>query len=99
MRTHTNERLKGALDLLVLKTLASGSWMYEYAITMRIEEISESVLHLEEGSLYPALHRMTQVGWLGSQWASQKTVGALATIPSPRLAAGSWRRRRKNGHS
>ena len=64
MRTHTNDRLKGTLDLLVLKTLASQGRMHGYAITLRIEQISENVLRLEEGSLYPALHRMTQAGWL-----------------------------------
>ena len=42
--------------------------MHGYAITLRIEQISESVLRLEEGSLYPALHRMTQAGWLRSEW-------------------------------
>ncbi len=68
MRTHTNDRLKGTLDLLVLKTLASQRRMHGYAITLRIEEISENVLRLEEGSLYPALHRMTQAGWLRSEW-------------------------------
>jgi PadR family transcriptional regulator, regulatory protein PadR len=68
MRTHTNDRLKGTLDLLVLKTLASQGRMHGYAITLRIEEISENVLRLEEGSLYPALHRMTQAGWLRSEW-------------------------------
>jgi transcriptional regulator len=68
MRTHTNDRLKGTLDLLVLKTLASQGRMHGYAITLRIEQISENVLHLEEGSLYPALHRMTQAGWLRSEW-------------------------------
>lgn len=68
MRTHTNDRLKGTLDLLVLKTLASRAKMHGYAITLRIEEISENVLRLEEGSLYPALHRMTQAGWLKSEW-------------------------------
>jgi len=68
MRTHTNDRLKGTLDLLVLKTLASQGRMHGYAITLRIEQISESVLRLEEGSLYPALHRMTQAGWLSSEW-------------------------------
>ena len=68
MRTHTNDRLKGTLDLLVLKTLASQGKMHGYAITLRIEEISENVLRLEEGSLYPALHRMTQAGWLKSEW-------------------------------
>jgi PadR family transcriptional regulator, regulatory protein PadR len=68
MRTHTNDRLKGTLDLLVLKTLASQGRMHGYAVTLRIEEISESVLRLEEGSLYPAFHRMTQAGWLRSEW-------------------------------
>jgi PadR family transcriptional regulator PadR len=65
---HTNDRLKGTLDLLVLKTLASQGTMHGYAITLRIEEISASVLRLEEGSLYPALHRMTHAGWLRSEW-------------------------------
>jgi PadR family transcriptional regulator PadR len=69
MPTHTNDRLKGTLDLLVLTTLASQGRMHGYAITLRIEEISENVLRLEEGSLYPALHRMTQAGWLRSEWS------------------------------
>jgi transcriptional regulator len=68
MRSHTNDRLKGTLDLLVLKVLASEGRMHGFAITLRIEEISDNVLRLEEGSLYPALHRMTQVGWLKSEW-------------------------------
>ena len=68
MRTHSNDRLKGTLDLLVLKTLASQGKMHGYAITLRIEQISENILRLEEGSLYPALHRMTQAGWLKSEW-------------------------------
>jgi PadR family transcriptional regulator, regulatory protein PadR len=68
MRSHTNDRLKGTLDLLVLKVLASQGRMHGFAITLRIEQISENVLHLEEGSLYPALHRMTQAGWLRSEW-------------------------------
>jgi transcriptional regulator len=73
MRTHTNDRLKGTLDLLVLKILASRGRMHGYAITLRIEEISENVLRLEEGSLYPALHRMTQAGWLSSEWGASES--------------------------
>jgi transcriptional regulator len=68
MRTHSNDRLKGTLDLLVLKTLASLGRMHGFAITLRVEQISENILRLEEGSLYPALHRMTQAGWLSSEW-------------------------------
>ena len=72
MRKHTNDRLQGTLDLLVLKTLASQGPMHGYAITLRIEQISDSVLRLEEGSLYPAMHRMTQSGWLKSEWGASE---------------------------
>src|SRR5260370_42583978 len=68
MRKHTNDRLQGTLDLLVLKTLASRGPMHGYGITLHIEQVSKESLRLEEGSLYPALHRMTQSGWLRSEW-------------------------------
>jgi PadR family transcriptional regulator PadR len=72
MSKHTNDRLQGTLDLLVLKTLASEGLMHGYAITLRIEQISQNVLRLEEGSLYPALHRMTQSGWLRAEWGASE---------------------------
>jgi transcriptional regulator len=46
--------------------------MHGYAVTLRIEQISASVLRLEEGSLYPALHRMTQSGWLRAEWGASE---------------------------
>ena len=58
--------------MLVLKALASQGRMHGYAITLRIEEISGNVLRLEEGSLYPALHRMTQAGWLRAEWGASE---------------------------
>jgi transcriptional regulator len=70
MPKHNNDRLQGTLDLLVLKTLDSQGSMHGYAITLRIEQISANVLRLEEGSLYPALHRMTQEGWLKAEWGA-----------------------------
>ena len=73
MRTHANDRLKGTLDLLVLKILASHGRMHGYGITLRIEQISESTLHLEEGSLYPALHRMAQAGCLKPEWGASES--------------------------
>ncbi len=73
MRIHANDRLKGTLDLLVLKVLTSCGQMHGYGITLRIEQISENALRLEEGSLYPALHRMAQAGWLESEWGSSKS--------------------------
>ena len=68
MPKHSNDRLQGTLDLLVLKTLASPWPMRGYGITLHIEQVSEEILRLEEGSLYPALHRMTHSGWLRSEW-------------------------------
>jgi transcriptional regulator len=68
MPKHSNDRLQGTLDLLVLKTLASRGTMHGYGITLHIEQVSKDILRLEEGSLYPALHRMTQAGWLRAEW-------------------------------
>jgi transcriptional regulator len=70
MTKHSNDRLQGTLDLLVLKTLASRGAMHGYSITLHVEKISESALRVEEGSLYPALHRMTQAGWLRAEWGA-----------------------------
>lgn len=72
MRKHTNDRLQGTLDLLVLKALASLGPMHGYGITLHIERVSKEVLRLEEGSLYPALHRMMQAGWLHSEWGTSE---------------------------
>jgi PadR family transcriptional regulator, regulatory protein PadR len=67
---HTNDRLQGTLDLLVLKILAARGPLHGYAITLRIDQLSGSDLQLPEGSLYPALHRMTQSGWLQAAWGA-----------------------------
>src|SRR5262245_54938397 len=69
MPKHTNDRLQGTLDLLVLQTLASRGTMHGYGITLHVEKVSQ-ILRLEEGSLYPALHRMTQAGWLKAEWGA-----------------------------
>ena len=62
------DQLQGTLELLVLRTLATGDTMHGYGIAERIEEVSRDVLRVEEGSLYPALHRMERVGWVRSKW-------------------------------
>ena len=61
------ENLQGALDLLILKTLQRGP-MHGYGIVQRIQQISENALRVEEGSLYPALHRIEQAGWIRADW-------------------------------
>ncbi len=67
---HKNDRLQGTLDLLVLRTLATRGSMHGYGITLHIEQVSREVLRLEEGSLYPALHRMTEAGWVRAEWGA-----------------------------
>lgn len=62
-----NDVLSGTLGLLVLKTLARGP-MHGYGITLHIQRVSNEVLRVEEGSLYPALHRMEQEGWIEADW-------------------------------
>ena len=69
MPQRKNDILQGTLALLVLKTLASQSRMHGYAITTHIQHVSANLLRVEEGSLYPALHRMEQRGWLRSEWS------------------------------
>lgn len=65
-----NDILQGTLALLVLRTLASSRRMHGYAITTHIQRVSADLLRVEEGSLYPALHRMEQQGWLRSAWGT-----------------------------
>lgn len=59
--------LQGSLDLLVLRTLKAGPH-HGYAITRHLREVSKEYLQVEEGSLYPALHRMERKGWISSSW-------------------------------
>ena len=59
--------LQGTLDLLILKTLVRGP-MHGYGIAVHIQQLSEEALRVEEGSLYPALHRIEQAGWIRSEW-------------------------------
>jgi transcriptional regulator len=61
--------LQGALDLLILKTLSHLDSMHGYGIMMHIRRVSDDLLLVEEGSLYPALHRMEQSGWIRASWA------------------------------
>lgn len=67
-----SDQLHGTLDMLVLKTLARGR-LHGYGITLRLEELSNDVFSIEEGSLYPALYRMERRGWLSSEWGVTDT--------------------------
>ena len=63
-----SEVLQGTLDLLVLKTLDSMGPMHGFGLALRIQQVSEDLLQLNQGTLYPALLRLEQRGWLSSKW-------------------------------
>jgi PadR family transcriptional regulator, regulatory protein PadR len=66
------DQLLGTLDLLVLRVLASSESLHGYAITEKIHKVSTDALRVEEGSLYPALHRMDEAGWVSSEWGTSE---------------------------
>ena len=65
------DSLQGSLDLLVLKILSRRPGLHGYALMTAIQETSREVLRVEEGSLYPALHRMEEAGWIRAEWIAQ----------------------------
>jgi PadR family transcriptional regulator PadR len=67
------DSLQGSMDLLVLKILSRRPGLHGYALMSAIQEISGEVLRAEEGSLYPALHRMEEAGWIQAQWITKDT--------------------------
>jgi PadR family transcriptional regulator, regulatory protein PadR len=71
MGKQKSELLQGTLDLLILKTLALEP-MHGWGITQRIQQISEGVLQVNQGSLYPALVRLEQQGWISSEWGTSE---------------------------
>lgn len=66
------EVLQGTLDLMVLKTLESMGPLHGYAIARRIEQVSGDLLHLNQGTLYPALLRLQQRGWIAGRWGTSE---------------------------
>jgi transcriptional regulator len=67
------DSLQGSLDLLVLKILSRRPGLHGYAIMSAIKDASGEVLRAEEGSLYPALHRMEEAGWIRAKWVTKET--------------------------
>ena len=82
-----NDLLQGTLALLVLKTLARGA-LHGYGITLHIQMVSKEILRVEEGSLYPALHRMEQDGWVSAEWRSSENNRRARYY---RLTAKGWK--------
>jgi PadR family transcriptional regulator, regulatory protein PadR len=97
-RGDKNELVQGTLDMLILKTLSGGA-MHGYAIARRIQQASDDFLTVEEGSLYPALHRMERRGWIEAHWglseSNRKAKYYGLTAPGRaqlKAAARSWAR-------
>ncbi len=67
----STDLLQGTLDLLILKTVALAP-MHGWGISQRIQQISRDVLQVQQGSLYPALHRLEQQGWIQSEWGASE---------------------------
>ncbi len=93
-----NDLVQGTLDLLILKTLTLDP-MHGWAIAKRIQLVSGEVLQVQQGSLYPALHRLEQQGWIKSRWAESETgrqakFYALTTAGRKQLEAetANWNR-------
>jgi PadR family transcriptional regulator, regulatory protein PadR len=90
------DSLQGSLDLLVLKILSRRPRLHGYAIMTAIQDMSEDVLRAEEGSLYPALHRMEEAGWIRAEWITKETgrrarIYELTTAGKKQLAAEETR--------
>ena len=71
MSQQKTDLLQGTLDLLILKTLSLGP-RHGYGISLRIQQISRDVLQVQQGSLYPALHRLEQRGWITAAWGASE---------------------------
>jgi transcriptional regulator len=67
MAKQKTDLLQGTLDMLILKALSTGA-MHGYGVGQRIEQMAEEMLKVEEGSLYPALYRLEERGWIKSEW-------------------------------
>ena len=98
MKKTKSDLLQGTLDLLILKTLQLEP-MHGWGIAQRIQQVSESILQVNQGSLYPALHRLEEQGWIEAKWATsennrQAKYYALTRLGRKQLAeeTESWQR-------
>jgi len=73
MSTPKTEVPYGTLDLVILKTLDTMGAMHGYSIARRIEQVADNLLHMSQGSIYPALIRLEQQGWIRTQWGVSET--------------------------
>jgi PadR family transcriptional regulator len=92
-----SEVLQGTLDLMILKTLQALGPRHGFGIARRLEQVSEDVLRLNEGTVYTSLLRLQQSGWISSEWGVQRTIAKPGITPSLALGAGNSRVRPRIG--
>ena len=90
--------LQGTLDLLILRTLQAGA-LHGWAISERIQQISQDVLRVNQGSLYPALHRLEHQGRIKAEWGVSELGRRARSTVSPLPGESSWSRRLTTGHA
>jgi PadR family transcriptional regulator PadR len=71
MPAHRTDLLQGTLDMLILRTLANGP-MHGFGVSVRLQQVSRDVMRVNQGSLYPALHRLERRGWIQAEWGSSE---------------------------
>jgi len=93
-----SEVLQGTLDLMVLKTLDALGPQHGYGVARRIEQISDDLLRLNEGTVYASLLRLAEKGWIQSAWGASDRNRRRSSIRSPGPDANSWLGRRRPGN-
>jgi PadR family transcriptional regulator PadR len=96
MPTDKSDLLQGTLDMLILKIVALGP-VHGYGISLRIRQLSEEVLNAQQGSLYPALHRLEKRGWLQADWGESDNGRQANSTSCPRKAVSSLSKRNPTG--
>ena len=91
------DALQGSLPLLVLTLLDRQGPLHGYGLATRIETMSDETLRVEEGSLYPALHRLEEAGWIDASGRRPPTAAARGSTRSRRPAGSGCRRKRRDG--
>jgi PadR family transcriptional regulator, regulatory protein PadR len=97
MSADKSEVLQGTLDLMVLKTLHALGPLHGFGIARRIEQLSEDVLKLNEGTVYTSLLRLQQRGWISSEWEHQRTTGKPDFTPLLEKGRNDSPSRRRTG--
>jgi PadR family transcriptional regulator PadR len=88
--------LQGTLDLLILKAIGDGE-LHGLAVSRRVEQITRGTFQVKPGSLFPALHRMEEAGWLSSFWGDSENNRRASFIDAPRKVSDNWELKRNSG--